>query len=350
MIFSDVNYSNVYVGTIYHNDIKNKATLEAKEFNMNEPLSREESRKRIVKLLEKTPAELAYLQGTEGEPTFFTYNKTLLEQDGDSLEQLQKHTQKLQNLKNNEPLPSENEFLSVIDKLTQEIEDILVNFYQNNSNSDEFKELLNSAVQVTYIIKNREEKEQKLLNFLKQSQNNTNYFESQDFLDKLMGKSDFIKGGEVTLGEIYEQGKGDEALLRNYTLVNIHLANSLEYFFRLAETFGASSSSKDSIQSNMQIAQRYLYNQSGSIDDSFKIGDFVVSFNEDPMLVNPFLDGSGFSINYHKSNDILAAIISSFDATQTFLNVLENKERLETDSTDSIMQTLLKESKENKKV
>ena len=110
------------------------------------------------------------------------------------------------------------------------------------------------------------------------------------------------------------------------------------------------------------------------MDKSFKVGDYVITFNEDPMTTAVWAYGSGFSISYQKPDNLLAFLASNFDSSQTFLEVLEQRDRLEkenqelknketllvygispntlteSDSTDSIMQTLLKESKEGKKV
>nr|WP_300691146.1 hypothetical protein [Helicobacter sp. UBA3407] len=368
----DINRNLSFLGSIYHEEIKNKVKSESKEFDMNQSLSKEESEQKIANLLEKTPVELAYLQGTEDNPLFFVYNKVLLEQDGDSLTQIQRDSEKKQCLKDNVALIDENEFLNTLNKLTKEIKNILVDFYQKNGNSEEFKELLQGAVGVTYLIKSREENQEKLLNLLKQSPSGENEKETQEFLHKLTGSNFKTKS---TIEEEFKNTKEDVGLLGRYAGINYDLEVHLETFFRLANLFGTiPQSSQARIQDSLQIAQRYLYNQSGDMDKSFKVGDYVIAFNEDPMLVSPFLDGSGFTITYHKSNDILAAIVSSFDSSQTFFEVLEQRDKLEKEnqelktkqdynaygiskntsiqtdsSSNSIMQTLLKESKENKK-
>lgn len=368
----DINRNLSFLGSIYHEEIKNKVKSESKEFDMNQTLSKEESEQKIANLLEKTPAELAYLQGTVDNPLFFVYNKTLLEQNGDSLTQIQIDSEKKQYLKDNVPLTDENEFLSTLNKLTKEIKNILTDFYQKNGNSEEFKELLQGAVEATYLVKSREENQEKLLNLLKQSPSGENEKETQGFLHKLTGSNFKTK---TTIEEEFKNTQEDMGLLGRYAGINYDLEAHLEYFFRLANLFDAiPQSSQTRIQESLQSAQRYLYNQSGDMDKSFKVGDYVIAFNEDPMTTAVWAYGSGFSISYQKPDNLLASLASNFDSSQTFLEVLEQRDRLEkenqefknkqvsiacgilqnnfakSDSTDSIMQTLLRELKENKEV
>lgn len=108
------------------------------------------------------------------------------------------------------------------------------------------------------------------------------------------------------------------------------MSYSLESFFRLAEFFGAiPESSKAKIQDSLQITQRYLYNQSGNIDNSFKVGDYVISFEGDPSFTDPFLYGGNFSISYQKSDELLTSLASNFDSTQSFFDILNKREQLE---------------------
>ncbi|MBX7491030.1 hypothetical protein [Helicobacter turcicus] len=209
-----------------------------------------------------------------------------------------------------------------------------------------------------------------MLGLLSQIKNNPN----QDLLQQLVGEACTDEfAGEVRKGEKVRDG-----ILNEYSASNLSIAHSLKEFFDITEICGTiSESSKAKIQESLQVAQRYLYNQSGSIDTSFKVGNYVITFNECPMLMNIFLDGIGFSISYQKPDELLAFLSSNFDSTQSIFEILEQKDRLErknqelkeeskkqqalkdsgisnttfikTDSkSDSIMQTLLKDSQKSK--
>lgn len=110
-----------------------------------------------------------------------------------------------------------------------------------------------------------------------------------------------------------------------------------------------------------------LFNQGGVLDNkSFKLGDATISWNGDDLPFKDYYKGE-VQIVFTKS----AFLASSFDSSQTFFEVLVQRDRLEkenqelknkeasivygisqnaftkTDSqSDSIIQTLLKESKE----
>ncbi|WP_297811016.1 hypothetical protein [uncultured Helicobacter sp.] len=173
----------------------------------------------------------------------------------------------------------------------------------------------------------REEEQQNLLNFLKQSPKGNNKEQTQAFLYHLTG--DTFKA-EEHIEEMFNRSKEDIGLLGKYAGANLDLEMFLESFFRLAKFFGAiPESSKVKIQDSLQIAQRYLYNQSGNIDNSFKVGDYVISFEDDPSFTDPFLYGGNFSISYQKPDELLTSLASNFDSTQSFFDILDKREQLE---------------------
>ncbi|WP_416863955.1 hypothetical protein [Helicobacter ganmani] len=140
----------------------------------------------------------------------------------------------------------------------------------------------------------------------------------------------------------------------------------------MASDFEFISKDKESkIYQDLQTGVIYLGSQSGNIGSSFKVDNYTISWDGNSTLFNAYLNGSKISIaSQFSSNDFLA---SNFDSSQTFFEVLEQRDKLEkenqelktkqaynaygipqntftkSDSTDSIIQTLLKESKENKK-
>lgn len=226
-------------------------------------------------------------------------------------------------------LPTESEFQTSLNNLTKELHSILTNFYEKEPDSEEFRNLLGYALVITSETETRENDKQQLLNLLNQAQKDPKFAKSQEFMDKLLSRvsTNSIDDNQINTFTAMADNYGN---LTSYQATNSRLSYSLESFFRLAEFFGAiPESSKAKIQDSLQIAQRYLYNQSGNIDNSFKVGDYVISFEGDPSFTDPFLYGGNFSISYQKSDEFLTSLASNFDSTQSFFDILNKREQLE---------------------
>jgi len=133
-----------------------------------------------------------------------------------------------------------------------------------------------------------------------------------------------------------------------------------------------SQNQQNKIADALDTAQVYLLNQSGfSESKSFQLGNAIIAWNGNESPFRDYSDGI-VQITFLES-DILASLSSNFDSSQTFFEVLEQRDKIEkgnqelknketlliygispntltkSDSTsDSIMQTLLKESKEGR--
>ena len=89
--------------------------------------------------------------------------------------------------------------------------------------------------------------------------------------------------------------------------------------------------SKNKISENLQISQRYLYNQSGDLGNHFQLGDFVISWESD------YFDGKNYTISNNQnnlSNNLLTSLASNFDTTQSIFDILNQKEKLEKENQD----------------
>ena len=122
-----------------------------------------------------------------------------------------------------------------------------------------------------------------------------------------------------------------KVFLSDYTSDNYQVAHCLEEFFALADLYGLiPQESKNKILENLQISQRYLYNQSGDLGNHFQLGDFTISWEGNSTLFNAYLNGSKISIaSQSTSNDFLASLTSNFDTTQSIFDILNQKEKLE---------------------
>lgn len=165
----------------------------------------------------------------------------------------------------------------------------------------------------------------------------------------------FPFGVSHTYEELKERGK-----LWHQQASDGSFAMALRDFFTLANQYEAIPKYKqDSIERSLQVSEAYLYNQAvwDGQNKPYRIGNFVISSN---------YFSSEASITY-LPNKLLTPLTSDFDSTQSFLELLDKREQLEKqnqdlkakqaletyiaynkDSTNSIIQTLLKDSKEAK--
>ncbi|MDE6958577.1 MAG: hypothetical protein K2O80_03355 [Helicobacter apodemus] len=252
------------------------------------------------------------------------------------------------------PIPTESEFEDTKDRLLRQMKDILKETYLNKGgDSKEFLHLYNEANTVMNELEARKEARSELIKTLENAQNNPKYAKSQEFLDTLLYRFPF--GVSHTYEELKERGK-----LWHQQASDGSFAMALRDFFTLANQYEAIPKYKqDSIERSLQVSEAYLYNQAvwDGQNKPYRIGNFVISSN---------YFSSEASITY-LPNKLLTPLTSDFDSTQSFLELLDKREQLEKqnqdlkakqalesyiaynkDSTNSIIQTLLKDSKEAK--
>ena len=211
-----------------------------------------------------------------------------------------------QYLLENVPLPTEQNFEDSKNILSQEMKNILNNAYENKGESSkEFQGLLHYA---QWFIKNDKEvpkTTQHAISLMQQINSNMDYNTAKEM--------------DISL-----------AFYKTYTTSE---ADCLSDFFALADLYGLiPQESKNKISENLQISQRYLYNQSGDLGNHFQLGDFTISWEGNSTLFNAYLNGSKISIASQSTpNDFLA---SNFDTTQSIFDILNQKEKLEKENQD----------------
>ena len=109
------------------------------------------------------------------------------------------------------------------------------------------------------------------------------------------------------------------------------LATSISGFFYQAEYFNKiPQNQKNTIQNALEKVASYLFNQGGALDNkSFKLGDATISWNGDDLPFKDYYKGE-VQIVFTKS----ASLSPTFDSSQTFFEVLEQRDRLEKENQD----------------
>ncbi|WP_300668967.1 MULTISPECIES: hypothetical protein [Helicobacter] len=369
MQINSSNYLSLYSNSHYNTSCKDSTQSINQDFNTIEDLSHSKQNN-VEKDTKQTIYEI--LANKEELPAYISHS---YHQNIDNIEKLQNLSQNhLEFLETyNGLIPSEAKAQQSIQSLMQEAEEVLSVAYNKQPDSEEFRNLLGIFSFAQDSINNFNNNKQKLLNLLKQGQNSQEYATSEEFYHKLFTKNN---GPQTqTLEEIDKLSKINEeqGFLRDYTVEASLISYYLRDFFTMASDFEFISKDKESkIYQDLQTSVIYLGSQSGNIGSSFKVDNYTISWDGNSTLFNAYLNGSKISIaSQFSSNDFLA---SSFDATQSIFDILNQRDKLEKEnqelktkqdynaygiskntsiqtdsSSDSIIQTLLKESKENKK-
>ncbi|MBX7491026.1 hypothetical protein [Helicobacter turcicus] len=250
----------------------------------------------------------------------------------------------------NKPMPSEDEFLQDLDFLSKQMDTILIQGIKQDENNQELKNLL-----AYYLMIGRDKE-----NFRAPTdiymQKRSAALEALSSLENGTKLNDF------------------DDIMFNYMIESSLLAFNVSAFFHFADGLGMlSQEQKSKIGSALENMQVYALNQGGFLGNkSFKLGNAVISWDGG----EPFEPYSNVAvqITFLKPDNPL---VSNFDSTQSIFEILEQKDRLErknqelkeeskkqqalkdsgisnttfikTDSkSDSIMQTLLKDSQKSK--
>ena len=318
------NYLNIYSSPNSANSTSYKEIQESNTKSTNP--SNEAIQQKINDLLADYPLHHPYY--LQYEDAIF-YDRVAINGDNDT--EFENFTMLKQYLLDNVSLPTEQTFEESKNILSQEMNNILNNTYiSKGEDSKEFQALLSFTKTFFEMDKSRIDSKQKLLNLLKQGQGSLEYATSDEFYHKLFTKTEGLS--TMTLEEINAINE-KQGFLSDYTSDNYQVAHCFEEFFALADLYGLiPQESKNKILENLQISQRYLYNQSGDLGNHFQLGDFTISWEGNSTLFNAYLNGSKISIASQSTpNDFLA---SNFDTTQSIFDILNQKEKLEKENQD----------------
>lgn len=251
----------------------------------------------------------------------------------------------------NKIVPSDSDFQTSLEYLLTQMDEILVQGIKENPNGLEIQSLLAVYKTNKTSSKDWEGATQHYLNC------------KQDAQEALSA----IKSGSHN--ENFNQ------IMSKYMSASFVLEDAISNFFYCANQFGMlPKNQQDKIANALETTQVYLLNQSGFSDNkSFQLGNAIISWNGDESPFRDYSDGI-VQIAFLEPDDLFASLSSNFDSSQTFFEVLEQRDKLEkenqdlktrqaydaygisnttnsiqTDSaSDSIMQTLLKEAKDSK--
>ena len=279
------NYMGAYT-SLYSNFNKTSNTQEAINANTNDKIQKMED----IFLIERQKHDFAdefLALHTDGNTAFLEFMD------------LKQHLLK------NVPLPTEQNFEDAKNILFQEMKNILNNAYENKGeSSNEFQGLLHYAKGIIMGDKDFSEIKQHTINLMQQINNNIDYDTAKEMYSSLS----FYKSNALNLGS----GLGD--------------------FFGLADLYGLiPEESKNKISENLQISQRYLYHHGGNLEKYFQLGDFVVSWESD------YFDGRNYTVSNNQNNlsrNFLISLSSNFDTTQSFFDMLNQRDKLEKENQD----------------
>ena len=321
------NYLNIYSSPNSANSTSYKEIQESNTKSTNP--SNEAIQQKINDLLADYPLHHPYY--LQYEDAIF-YDRVAINGDNDT--EFENFIMLKQYLLDNVSLPTEQTFEESKNILSQEMNNILNNTYiSKGEDSKEFQALLSFTKTFFEMDKSRIDSKQKLLNLLKQGQDNLEYATSNEFYHKLFTKTEGLS--TMTLEEINTINE-KQGFLSDYISDNYQVAHCLEEFFALADFYKLiPQENKDKISENLQISQRYLYNQRGDLENHFQLGDFTISWEGNSTLFNAYLNGSKISIASQSTpNDFLASLASNFDTTQSIFDILNQKEKLEKENQD----------------
>jgi|GEM_PF-2068983 len=247
----------------------------------------------------------------------------------------------------NQYIPTENEYQKARDSLNEQLDNILIELYKQEPNLEKNPNnyLIDGAIRMKVFLKMDEENIQTSKQALLNSISSLNH--ASDVKDLKANLSNYIGNVE---GVAY---------------------NMIEQFNCLFACLDIPKPQQESIENALSIITSYTYDKSGRLTDSFNIGGYAISWEGDNPTI--FQGSYSLKISYSPQENILLSLASNLDSSQTFFEVLEQRDKLEkqnqefknkqasiaygilqntftkSDSTDSIMQTLLKESKEGRK-
>ncbi|WP_161594717.1 hypothetical protein, partial [Helicobacter sp. MIT 11-5569] len=334
------NYSNSYLSLYNNSRTNDKTELDSTTTTTTTQESKQESIKDNQNTKEKLYAFISeYSNIDKLDLSLIINNDALTSATID-------YRENIKNQAKNSPIPSQEEFQTNLEFLFGQIEDILIQGFNENKDSKEFQSLL-----AGFMMSNRA--------FSKQSYEDS----TQDALQALWQLKNGNKSNDF------------KQKLSDYMTNSNGFATSIADFFHRAEYFNQiPQNQKNTIQNALEKVQTYLLNQAGALDNkSFKLGDAVISWSGDDLPFKDYYTGE-VKIAFMQNNSFLSHL-SNFDSTQSLFDILEKRDKLEkenqelktkqaysaygitnatnsiqTNSTsDSLMQALLKESKESKK-
>lgn len=204
----------------------------------------------------------------------------------------------------NAPIPSEKEFQTNLEYLLNQIDNILMQGFNEYRNDKEFQSLL-----ANYMMENRavskqtyEYSKQNALQALSQLQNGNKPDNFKETMSDYMGNS-------------------------------LLFSNLIGDFFYLAGYFNKiPQDQRNAIQDSLEKVQPYLLNQAGDLDNNFQLGNAIISWNGNDLPFKDYYIGE-VEINFLE-NTSFASLSSNLDTTQSIFDILNQKEKLEKENQD----------------
>ncbi|WP_273213179.1 hypothetical protein [Helicobacter rodentium] len=293
--FSDSIYRGAYNTTANQNrninDNTNNANLVAQEPKTTQ-LSNEEARQKINELL------------INPENSSLELNFSLITNDSFVAKRIECESKVIKQSAN-KIIPSDLDFQTSFEYLLTQINEILVQGLKENPNSLEFQNLLAVYKTNETSSKDWEGATQHYLNCRQSAQ------EALSAIKSGSHKEDFNQ------------------IMSEYMSASFVLESAISNFFYCANQFGMlSQNQQNKIADALDTAQVYLLNQSGfSESKSFQLGNAIIAWNGNESPFRDYSDGI-VQITFLES-DILASLSSNFDSSQTFFEVLEQRDKIE---------------------
>ena len=268
-------------------------------------------------------------------------------------------------------IPKEEDFKIKIHYLTQEIYALLIDIYQKETDSQNFRDLLNIIKGFLEATKRLDSQKENLLSVLERAKADLEFAQSQEFQDKLFLR--FIPPNNEDKGLLNQflRTANSYGYLYAYTSLNMFISRQLGQFFTLAYKFGfMTKAKKEKIDEALQVVLVYLKNK-GGFSNSLEIGDFTITSKGDTLQksLNNGLCITIYDKTIYKKisfdfkpeglfiliddkmtiSDSLIPYTEVIDTFEEFLNFLAKKEKLYQNKkqTNPIQQPL--KDKQNKK-
>ena len=216
----------------------------------------------------------------------------------------------------NKPIPQEDDFFRDLDFLSQQMEAILIEGIKQDENSLEFQALLSYYLHGGAVRYGKD--------VLTHSDN---YMHSRS--EALEALSGLKKGIDPNNPNDIKKLNDFCEIMGNYTNQSYFLASGVGDFFYIADRFGMldmlSYEQKSKIESALENVQVYALNQSGSLGNSFQLGDAIISWDGNPPFGAPANDWTA-KITFLELD---ASLVLNYDSSQALFAILEQKDKQE---------------------
>ena len=229
----------------------------------------------------------------------------------------------------NKPIPQEDDFFRDLDFLSQQMEAILIEGIKiegikQDENSREFQALLSYYLGGKYYQSGGSYYQERYKDVLAPSEL---YMHSRS--EALEALSGLKKGIDPNNPNDIKKLNDFCEIMGNYMAQSSDLARRIDNFFYIADRFGMldmlSYEQKSKIESALENVQVYALNQSGSLGNSFQLGDAIISWDGNPPFGAPANDWTA-QITFLELD---ASLVLNYDSSQALFAILEQKDKQE---------------------